>query len=137
MACRTTNDGVWIVPAFQATDFTAKGTMTWTVERGDVTTWAYTRIGNTVIASFVLGNTSVGGTPTEQLQIILPPSVLIARNAAALIRIVEVGVGNVAGWAGVSPGQNYIALLKLDNSNFQLSTNGTHVYGQITFEVLD
>lgn len=137
MACRTTNDGVWFVPAFQATDFTAKGTMTWTVEKADVVTWAYTRIGNTVIASFMIGTSSVGGTPTELLQIMLPSSLVVARNATAIIRIIDPGAGHVAGWAAVSPGLNYIGLSKLDNSNFQTSTNGTNVYGQIAFEVLD
>jgi len=32
---------------------------------------------------------------------------------------------------------NYIAIRRLDNTNFQLSTNGTNVNGQIVFEVLD
>jgi hypothetical protein len=137
MACGTANDGVWIVPAFQSTDFTAKGTMTWTVDKGDVHTWAYTRIGNAVIASFMIGGTSVGGTPTEELRIMLPAAVVVARDATGLIRIIDGAGVFVPGWASVTVGQNFIALRRLDNSNFLVSTNQTSVYGQIVIEVLN
>jgi hypothetical protein len=136
MSNRIPNDGVWMVPAFQAATFTAKAPMIWTVDNNANLTWAYTKIGNTVIASFSVGGTSLTGTANEELRIALPAALSVARIAAVTVRIADNGT-HVVGWATMAVGVNYIAIRRLDNSNFQLSTNGTNVNGQIIFEVLD
>src|SRR5262245_12667315 len=106
MSNRITNDGVWTVPAFQAATFAAKSPMIWTVENNANPTWAYTRIGNTVIASFILASTSLTGTATEELRIALPAALTVARTAAAPVRIID--STHVVGWASVAVGLNYI-----------------------------
>src|SRR3990167_787127 len=62
----------WTTPTFSAGDFTASGSMTWTVDAGDVVTYAYTIINKVMTVLFYIDPTTVGGTPSTSLQIAIP-----------------------------------------------------------------
>src|SRR5882672_6592367 len=62
----------WIAPAFNAANFTAGGAQTWTLQAGDVASFAYTIFGKTMTVAFALQTTSVGGVPDPTLRITIP-----------------------------------------------------------------
>ena len=64
--------GAWSSVAFNAANFTGNGSMTWTVASGDQSTYAYVEIGKTMIVSFDILTTTVGGTPNPLLMIAIP-----------------------------------------------------------------
>lgn len=64
--------GAPLTPTFAAGDYTGSGSMTWTVESGDVSQHQYTVDGNLLSWSVFIGTTTVGGTPDSYLQIAIP-----------------------------------------------------------------
>ena len=125
----------WVTPTFAGGNFTGNGSMTWTVDSGDVTTNAYIQIGKTITYTFYLVNTSVGGTPNSALQIAIPNSQAAAKTMGGVCRISDNGGAFTAGFIVVPSGGGVIQIQKIDGSNWNASTNTTIVMGQITFEV--
>lgn len=63
------DQGNAIQPAFSAGNFTASGAMTWTVDIGDIAACNYILQGRVLNVTFSIATTSVGGTPSNFLQI--------------------------------------------------------------------
>lgn len=126
---RTTAMGAWADIAHDGGNFTGSGTITWTVEAGDQTTLAYTRIGTTLIVAFEIVGSTVSGTGSE-LRIALPLSLTGAKAVITPCYIIDNNT-RTTGWAGVGSGSSYIAISRTDNANFAAATNTTSVYGTI------
>lgn len=126
---------IWITPAFSAGDYTGNVSMTWTVESGDVTTLAYIINGKMMTVAFTLVNTTVGGTPSTQLEIAIPESKVSTKNMSNGIGKLDDNGTSTAGRAFVLPGNTVIRISKPDDSVYAASTNNTSVFGQITFEI--
>lgn len=124
-----------VAMTFSAGDFTASGSMTWTVDLSDVKTFKYERQGNKMTVVFTIEASSVGGTPDTDLFIRIPQGGVAASDAHALVRMYDNGAPVVAE-AIVRNGNNVIAINRLDVAPLSLSTNATEVQGEITFEVL-
>jgi hypothetical protein len=125
--------GAYIAPAFNSAAFTANGSMTWTVESGDVTGFSYYLSGRQLTFQFYLVNTSVGGTPDTLLQINMPGGFTIAsQNSNGL-------------WAtdnnALVPGRVWINNLTIPrlalqkSGNWTISTNTTQIGTFIVVEV--
>jgi hypothetical protein len=130
---RTTPLGDWTTPTFDANDYTGSGSMTWTVDSGDVTTMAYTLIGTTMIVSFFLVNTTVGGTPSSTLQIAIPGGYSGVKRMRTPINVLN-NATQSTGLAEVQASQTDIYLY-VDFAASNWVAGATDVYGQITFEV--
>jgi hypothetical protein len=128
--------GAWVTPAFNAGDFTASGSQTWTVIAGNVTTYGYTLVGKTMTVAFNIASTSVGGTPSTELRIKVPTGATVAKTILVPIRIVDNGAAAVVGIAQVSASGTFISCYKdlSQTANWSASTN-TGVAGEITFEI--
>jgi len=61
------NDSNWITPAFAAGDYTGSGSLTWTVEAGDVEKQQYRLVGTTLTIRSAIITTSTGGTASLSL----------------------------------------------------------------------
>jgi hypothetical protein len=125
--------GLWTPVKFDASDFTASGSMTWTVEEADQVTFAYTLIGKTLLVAFSLASTAIGGVASGTLQIAIPADFTAARTTYAVVYLNnnatwQTAIANVSAAAGT-----VINITKVDGSNF--ATGATSVYGQIAFEV--
>jgi hypothetical protein len=126
----------WITPAYAGGNFTGNGSMTWTVDSGDVTTNAYIQIGKLITYSIYLVNTSVGGTPNTALQIVIPSSQTAKKTMMSLCRISDSGAAFTPGLISVTASGSVIQITKMDgSSNWSASTNATLIMGQLTFEV--
>jgi hypothetical protein len=121
-------DGV----AYAGGDFTATGG-TWTVEAGDVLTYALARLGRMVTLAWWLNDTTIAGAPTE-LQILLPDSLLAQKSIRTLCELVDDGTPAV-GVAWVAAGNHQLHIQRLDGAALTVSTDNTDIRGVITFEV--
>jgi hypothetical protein len=132
---RTTRMGAWTDVAFNAANFTGNGSMTWTLQAGDQATYSWTMVGDTMILAIKLGTTTVGGTPSTALRVVIPGGVLAARDvngAAAAINNSSVVASPI--WS-VTTGQPYVEFF-LDISggtNWAAATNTTYVQAVATF----
>lgn len=126
--------GAWVTPAFDAANFTANGSMTWTVDAGDVITYAYTICGKTMTVAFSLNATTVGGTLNSRLYIAIPASKTATKTMTNNCATYQSGW--LAGLCSVDAGTTFIYITRdVVETNFEASTNGTLVKGQITFEI--
>jgi hypothetical protein len=124
----------WITPTFAAGNFTANGSMTWTVESGDVTTYAYRIDGKMMTVLVTIATTTVGGTPNTQLRIAVPAGRTSAKRVINPCFLLDNNV-RATGYLDVGAGATFITVNRTDTSNFTASTNLTYVYGEITFEI--
>lgn len=120
---------------FDAGNFTASGSMTWTVQSTDVVTFAYALVGKLITINFTLDQTSIGGTASNALQIAIPGGFTSAKAFYALIQLNE-GSGAVVAQARVTVGGSVIQIFKMDSTtNFALTTNTTYVRGSLAFAI--
>jgi hypothetical protein len=124
----------WTTPTFAAGDFTGNASMTWTVAAGDVTTYHYTKIGKRMTVNWVIKTSTVGGTPSTLLQILIPGGFTSAREEYGLMLYRDNGGSRTAGVAFVDASNTKIFCQKLDSTNWTAATDTTQVQGSITFE---
>ena len=125
----------WTTPAFSAGNFTASGSMTWTVESADVLTYAYNIIGKQMTVAFVIGTSTVGGTLSNRLNIAIPASkVATKRMETRLGQILDAGVAS-EGFCVVEASGTTIGIFLQTGGNFSAGTNNVWATGTITFEI--
>ncbi len=129
--------GVWVTPAFSAGDFTAGGSQTWTVDSGDVLTYAYLLIGKTMHISFTISTTTVAGTPNAELRLIIPAGKTAAKVMTNPISIIDNGGAPTAGICVANTGITHLKMYRdfTGTANWTASTNATQVQGQIFIEI--
>ena len=125
---------VWVAVAFNAGDFTGNDSMTWTVEEADVNNLTYTISGKVMTVSFFINTTTVGGTPSGDLQILIPASKTATKFMVNAIFATDNGTDIIA-WCLVSAAGTLISCRQVANATWAASTNVTTIRGQITFEI--
>jgi hypothetical protein len=125
----------WVSPSYAASNFSGGGSMTWTVDRTDVTTYEYFLTGKAMVVAFNLSFTSVGGTPDQLLRIAIPGGFIPYRTVQNFMMYNN--NGSADGWGRVVAvkGQPTLWLFRPDNASWSASANKTNVSGEITFEV--
>ena len=128
------DQGAVITPTFSAGDFTASGSMTWTVEAGDVTTFAYLVQGRQMTLYVYIDGTAVGGTVDKDLRMALPGTPTIAKSTSNLAQVFDnstEGLGVL--WANAA--STVVYANKSPYGNWTLSASGCRVRGQISFMI--
>lgn len=132
---RTTAMGEWTTPTFSAGDYTGGGSMTWTVAAGDVITAQYALIGKTIFISYVLQDTSVGGTLSTDLQLTIPGGFIAAKEVHTQgVRVSNAGAGE-QGWISTNAASGTLLIRRESFGNWSAATNTTTIYLQMFFEV--
>lgn len=128
--------GAWITPTFAAGNYTGSGSMTWTVDSGDITTQSYYLRGRTLTVAFYIGATTVGGTVSTSLQIsnVAYGGFTIPKTTLAFALYNDNGGGNTQGIVQAIAGDTKLSISK-NTGNWALATNATGAQGEITFEV--
>lgn len=126
--------GAWITPTFNAGDYTANGSMTWTVSA--VTTARYWLKGRTLTFALHVFNSTIGGTLNTQLRRIIPGGFTPAAVQNFYLRVQDAGVFNSA-FAEVQPSVTNILFLAdpIGGTNWTAGTNNCGVSGTFSFEV--
>jgi len=131
--------GAPITPQFAAGNFSANGSMTWTVEGADVSTCTYQQRGKRVFIDIAVSTTSVGGTPDTMLQI--GNGAWGGFTAAKLTSLfLAYYDGNTTTYFGTGEahaitGGTQLQLYKTARANWSASTNQTYIRIQGEIEV--
>jgi hypothetical protein len=131
---RTTPLGEWIDVSFSEGNFTANGSMTWTVASGEQYAYAYTLIGKTMVLNVKIHGADIGGTANNELRVAIPGSFTAALVTQALCWH-GYDAGYIYGTCEVATSGTYVAIKKYDTSNFVTNTGDTYISFIFTFEV--
>lgn len=131
---RSTAAGEWTDVAFNSGNFTASGSMTWTVQSADQVTYEYMLIGHTMWVSVYLDSTTIGGTVSNQLFVKIPNSATAAKKVQAMALGFDNGVATGT-FTRVSAGDTRIEIGTQSAGNWTLSTNNTFVRVSMAFEI--
>lgn len=125
---RTVGAGVWTAVPHSAGDFTANGSMTWTVEAGDLFEFSYAMFGDLMVVSFVIFGSTIGGTPNTLLNVKIPAGKLAARGQNQPMSYSNNGGTEVHGVAQVAAAGTVISLYRgLGVGNWATGTNNNLV----------
>lgn len=126
--------GAPINVAHAAGNFTASGSMTWTVEAADQITFTYRQSGKFLYLTLNTNATSIGGTPSTELYTALPAGFVCTRS----FLIPTIGVNNgVLAHIYINPvaGGTVLRFYLFAGGNWTASTNNTNVLATCEFEV--
>jgi hypothetical protein len=121
------NQGGFISITFSAGDFTANGSMTWTVASGDVPTDLYMVVGRALVLVFRYHTTTVGGTPNTSLLKTIPGGYATSSGWDAVVFSTDNGTGGAA--RAFDGSSTQIAFSLLAGGNWAASTDNTKVSG--------
>lgn len=126
----------WQTHEFNSADFYGSGSMTFTVDYGDVLFNRYVELGSTFIWNVQLNSVSTGGTRNWEHRITIPNGRTIAAGFNCKMGYLQVnGSSPIAGLvAGVS-GNNYVSLYRYNLAVWDASAHNTHINFVCTFEV--
>jgi hypothetical protein len=133
---RSFNLGEFTTPSFSAGNFTANGSMTWTVGSGDVTTYAYTVVGNMMTLKWFIVSTTIGGTLNTELRIAIPGGFTAAKRC----RVPCIVLNNATTTIGVADAQVSVGYIRIfvtpdATTNYVAGTDNNDTYGEMVFEV--
>lgn len=129
--------GAWLTRTFAAGNYTGGGSMTWTVDSGDVLAERWELNGRRVTAFLALQTTSVGGTLSTALQVALPNG-WTAAFAGEGYNAVRASDNNAAYANGLAIATSTVIQVYKDlgaGTNWSAATNSTHIYFTVSFEV--
>lgn len=137
MATASEASAQWRTVPYDSANFTASGSMTWTVEDADQQTFKYMINDRTMTVAVVLNNTSVSGTASQYLYIKIPAGHLAGSSMVNLIRLRKDSGSPFTEIASAytMTGDDLIYVMRPDFSNQQLSSDATYVYFTITFDL--
>lgn len=127
--------GAWTAVAFNAGNFTANGSMTWTVESGDVENNRYLVIGKTLFWSLGIVTSTIGGTPNTELRATIPGGEVAAATGFYTRCAYAVNNGSVVEARAVVAAATYVALLRNDGANWSTGTNNNVIQFNIVLHI--
>ena len=128
--------GTWTTVAYSAGNFTASASMTWTVDAGDVVTYAYQIIGKIMFFNFYIAASSIGGTPHLACYIKIPASKTPKSSLMLSTNVIDNGAVKMGGCIITTNNSNIGLYCDLtQTTNWTASTNTTVVSGMLTFEI--
>lgn len=123
----------WSDVVYSAGNFTASGSMTWTVTSGQQLTYSYILSGHVMTISFAISPSTLGGTPSNYLYIAIPAGKTAIKKTANAIAIYNNSTSQLGTVFAVA-GQSKLYITKADGSNFTLDST-TDITGQITINI--
>lgn len=132
--------GAPITIPYTAGDFTATGSMTWTVDSGDVQALRYLQQGNQLTLTLLIAASTTGGTASNGLFFLLPNSFTVATQGTQEGVHGSLSDGTPYSGAGVwviitATSTTKVAFYKPDFANIALGTNNVAVQGTAVFYI--
>ncbi len=130
-------DGHWIARDFDAANYTASGSMTWTVAGGDVLTDAYCMNGKTMKVNAIVNTSTVGGSASTALRIAIPESKVAKRDMQTICRVAQHSMAPAVAFCRVTAASTYIEVFAdiIGSNNWALGADQTYVNLQFEFEI--
>lgn len=130
-----TSMGVFAQYGYSAGDFTASGSMTWTVDNADQDI-KYTMIGKTMIIRGRISSTDVGGTPDTDLRFAIPLGNTGTAYSVGQMIYSDAGGTTTPGFV-LDDGHSYIIFRKHDSTNWTITSgDNTFVLFTIVLEIV-
>ena len=130
------HQGGWLSVAYSAGNFTGSGSMTWSVDSADQDVFRYAVSGKTMIITFRITATDVGGTAALFLHITIPGGFSATGRGASAINYSDAGGNSTVGLVQVVPADTKLYLSTNPQANWTLTTgDNTLVTGTIQFEI--
>lgn len=133
------SQGAWINVTYSAGDFTGNGSMTWTVDSGDLVSFQYLVVGKSLTVGLQINTSTVGGSVSNVLQVKVPGGFSALSTSYGLGHMAYADGGAFQGGGlfqlNGAATTTLIQCLKRDISNWTLATNATGVSGTVTFEI--
>jgi hypothetical protein len=121
---------------YNAADFSANQSMTWTVQAGDVNGFSYQIFGKRLFMTVDVINSSVGGVVANAfLQIKIPGGFTPRRIAQVPFTYQDAGGNPTSGYCIITSGSNILSFRPAVGANWSLSTDTTRVSFNGSFEV--
>jgi len=128
--------GAYINVTYASGDFTGNDSMTWTVDSGDLVVFSYQQRGNNLHIVVGVEASSVGGTPSSDLQIAFPAGFAPTYSGSSTLFDVGFGIDNgTLETVRISAASTTINAIRIAGTNWAASTNTTRVYVNHMFTV--
>jgi len=134
----------WVQVPYDPANFSASGAMLWQVTENSVRTFRYKMLDpNTMALLFVFEETSVDGTPDQELRLRIPGgyssaaeiwNTMVYFDRWSGVGYSQQSIGTISTRAA---GETHFKLRKSDNTNWTRSNRKTYMFGQIILEVQD
>jgi hypothetical protein len=132
---RTPAIGEWTTVSYSAGDYTCNGGDTWTVDSGDVTTFQYMRLGDTLFVDLTLDTTSITGGTATQLSVKVPAALTVTKTVATPCTIFNNTTSAFeTGSAQVVASGTTINIQRAAGVAFSISTNNTFIRAALRFK---
>lgn len=115
-----------ITVAHSAGDYTGSGSLTWTVEAGDLTAYTYRQLGRTLEVSITVSTSTLGGTTSAGARAALPGFTLETGTRFSICYLFNNGA-NAVGYVAQLSSVTYMEFRRLDGANLTLETNVFYV----------
>lgn len=127
----------WTDIAYSSGLFTASGTMTWTVDSGDISAHAYKIVGDSLHLVLVADTTTIGGSASSQLRLTLPNGATVAKTTAGTFAGVNGGGTNLpAGVWLATAGLTYVQFkINIGSSFWTTGTNNCSVHASMVIPI--
>jgi hypothetical protein len=125
---------VWVAVPYSASNFFGTGTMNWMVDAGDQIRFSYRLNGKTMDLAFYLDATTLSGTATNEIRLIIPGGNTVKGWCSGGVWI-QIGAAAYAGAIRGLTGQNFLSFFKADLTTYALGTNNVVITGTFTFEL--
>lgn len=128
--------GEWQSVPYNPSNFSANGSMVWSVGAANVATYQYMLIGDTMFLDFDIFDTSVGGATSTQLRIAVPDGYGIHFLRSTPVWVVDNGVGRI-GFCQALDSTKYLTIYADPSATlaWTASASQTRVAGQIHFKI--
>jgi hypothetical protein len=121
---------------FDAGDFTASGSMTWTVAAGDVAYFRYSIIGKLMTVFLRVNTSTVGGTPSTALSVKIPGGKTAATGSRTVvpIHVIDDNTGKI-GVVDISGTSMDCYMSGTQTGNWAAATDTTYVTLAVSFPI--
>lgn len=126
--------GEWITPPFNAADYNAAGSMTWTITEAQVNRFRYLVVGKVMHIDFNLGPFTLSGTPAVSISRVVPGGYSTLGAAVTLIRANPGATGFQVGFASVNGTRLLFYITPTATTNWTVS-NSVWIQGTMTIEL--
>lgn len=128
--------GAWISIPYSSGDYTASGSLTWTVDSGDLITFAFYISGNLIQITGYWDTTTLSGTASNQLFVLIPNSWTAKKTMQGLALAIQGGTTGVTTYNRVQSSNNTkMEIGRGDLGNFTLSANNNYIRWNMPFEL--
>ncbi len=124
-----------IQTTYSSGNFSASGSMVWSVDSGDQVTYTYCLVGKLLQVFLQIDSTTIGGTPSIALQIVIPGGFVAAWGQYVPCHVIDNGTGAIGIAQVVATGTTIYVYRSPASPNWSATTNDCSLRVAMTIAV--